>query len=767
MRSSWTGRVAVSLAGIFVVGTGLAGAGGGRSAWEALVARDPGVVDDERVGWEERVALAVLTPEQAVEYRRGTDPGRLVLEDGRTLGEYLEARLARPAAGVYVGLSSPCSLFSGEWWPSEAIREVAVRGRCGVPTEALAAVLELQVETLSLKPARVKVWAWDLPEPAGAALEGEANSLSASLRTTTIVNLCAGEWRDADLRIRSAGEALLEARVVGYFRPLSAADAPAPGVSLYAEGPSNNFFGTGAGTFNTGSYNSFFGGFAGHQNTSGFFNSFFGEKAGYLNTTANLNSFFGYQAGYGNRSGANNSFFGASTGYNTTSSNNSFFGGSAGYFNTTGSGNSFFGAVAGTGNTTGSDNSFFGYRAGTENTTGASNAFFGRDAGWSNTTGNNNAFFGCDAGRSNSTGVDNAFFGRDAGLTNTTGFNNAFFGRAAGLFTTTGSRNAFFGYGAGRSNSTGGRNSFFGDAAGFWSTTGQNNAFFGDSAGLSSTAEHNNSLLGAYSNVAAGVTNTTALGYRAQVSLSNSLVLGSIAGVNGATASVNVGIGTPAPERQLHLKGNNAVFRMDRDTDTAAFMIVRTNAAGSPLKTFVVGTNAAGADNGEFVVNDLGAAVGGPGTRRMTITNEGEIHFTGIVLAPSFVQTSSLRFKTEVATLRNALETVDRLRGVSFVWRDTGKPSVGLIAEEVAEVLPEVVEWEENGLEAAGINYSALAAVLVEAVKAQRERTEAQQAELKSLRTELADLKSELGRLRAAAVESVPRSPREREAAER
>jgi hypothetical protein len=750
MRSSWTGRVAVSLAGIFVVGTGLAGAGGGRSAWEALVARDPGVVDDEWVGWEERVALAVLTPEQAAEYRRGVDPGRLVLEDGRTLGEYLEARLAPPAAGVYVGLSSPCSLFSGEWWPSGAIREVEVRGFCRVPDEALAAVLELRAEAPSPTRTRVKVWARDLPEPAGAALEGDPEGFATSLRTTTIVNLCAGERCDADLRIRSAADALLEARVVGYFRPMTSIDAPAPGVSFYAEGPSNNFFGVGAGTYNTGSYNSFFGGYAGHENTSGFFNSFFGEKAGYSNRTANLNSFFGYQAGYRNFYGANNSFFGASTGYNTTSSNNSFFGGSAGYFNTTGSGNSFFGAVAGTRNTTGSDNSFFGYRAGTENTTGASNAFFGRDAGWSNTTGNNNAFFGCDAGRSNSTGADNAFFGRDAGLTNTTGFNNAFFGRAAGLFTTTGSRNAFFGYGAGRSNSTGGRNSFFGDAAGFWSTTGQNNAFFGDSAGLSNTTEHNNSLLGAYSNVAAGVTNTTALGYRAQVSRSNSLVLGGIAGVNGATASVNVGIGTPAPERQLHLKGNNAVFRMDRDTDTAAFMIVRTNAAGSPLKTFVVGTNAAGADNGEFVVNDLGAAVGGPGTRRMTITNAGETHFTGIVRAPSFVSTSSLRFKTEVATLSNALDTVERLRGVSFVWKETGKPSVGLIAEEVAEVIPEVVEWEENGLEAAGINYSALAALLVEALKAQRAEY---QSELASLRAQVAELGTVKARL--AEIESL------------
>jgi hypothetical protein len=70
----------------------------------------------------------------------------------------------------------------------------------------------------------------------------------------------------------------------------------------------------------------------------------------------------------------------------------------------------------------------------------------------------------------------------------------------------------------------------------------------------------------------------------------------------------------------------------------------------------------------------------------MTITNAGETHFTGTVRAPEFVPTSSLRFKQDVEPLRNAQEVVARLQGVSFVWKETGKASVGLIAEEVAEL---------------------------------------------------------------------------------
>ncbi|MGR8941720.1 MAG: hypothetical protein ACU83P_09050, partial [Gammaproteobacteria bacterium] len=91
--------------------------------------------------------------------------------------------------------------------------------------------------------------------------------------------------------------------------------------------------------------------------------------------------------------------------------------------------------------------------------------------------------------------------------------------------------------------------------------------------------------------------------------------------VEGGTGEI--GLGTATPERQLHLKGANAVFRMDRSTDTAAFMLVRTTAEGAPLKNFVVGANASGSNNGEFIINDLGTGTGGAGLRRMTITNDG------------------------------------------------------------------------------------------------------------------------------------------------
>ena len=95
------------------------------------------------------------------------------------------------------------------------------------------------------------------------------------------------------------------------------------------------------------------------------------------------------------------------------------------------------------------------------------------------------------------------------------------------------------------------------------------------------------------------------------------------------TASVQdaLGVGTEGPVRQMHVIGTNAVFRMDRDRDGPAFMLVETALGnfGSIYKTFVVSTVASGVNNGQFVINDLGTATSGTGTRRLTIANNGLI----------------------------------------------------------------------------------------------------------------------------------------------
>jgi hypothetical protein len=102
------------------------------------------------------------------------------------------------------------------------------------------------------------------------------------------------------------------------------------------------------------------------------------------------------------------------------------------------------------------------------------------------------------------------------------------------------------------------------------------------------------------------------------------------------------------------------------------------------------------------------------------------------------VQTSSIVHKTNVKTYENALETVTRLRGVKFDWKDSKTPSVGLIAEEVEEVVPEVVS--HNGKDSSGVNYSALVGVLVEAVKEQDVKLKEQQKSISALSQKVSEL---------------------------
>ena len=333
-----------------------------------------------------------------------------------------------------------------------------------------------------------------------------------------------------------------------------------------------------------------------------------------------------------------------------------------------------------------------------------------------------------DAGKVNITGSGNTFLGFFAG-SNTTVSLNTFMGYYSGTSNTTGERNTFMGNFSGFDNTTGSYNTFLGGYAGGSNTTGSYNIFIGPSAGYANSVENYNTLIGFSSNIdgtSDSVTNATAIGNKAYVSQSNSLVLGSIKYVNSAAASVNVGIGTSAPVRQLHVVGDQAVFRMDRPVDTAAFMLVRTDGSGNPMKTFVVGTNASASNTGEFVISDLGTEVSGPGSRRMTIANDGSVNFPGAVTGASFTPVSSIVHKTNVKTYENALETVKKLRGVRFDWKDSGKPSVGLIAEEVDKVIPEVVA--HNDKDATGVNYDSLVGVLVEAVKEQEGLIKQQEA---------------------------------------
>jgi hypothetical protein len=533
----------------------------------------------------------------------------------------------------------------------------------------------------------------------------------------------------------------------------------------------------------------------GGEATEGPSNTLFGQGAGSSITSGNWNSLFGLFAGNAVNSGAGNSMFGVNAGLNTTTGNdNSFFGSGAGTANTSGSNNSFFGHNAGLASTVAAGNSFFGYQAGRLTTAGW-NSFFGDSAGFANTTGESNAFFGDSSGKANTTGKWNSFFGSVVGAANTTGEENSFYGGASGEKNTTGTWNSFFGAFAGRNNKEGNYNSFFGQEAGVNNTSGYSNAIFGRRAGSSNTTEDFNTFIGTSTNGVAGITNATALGYRAQVTQSNSLVLGSIYWVNGAVADTKVGIGTTAPERRFQVAETSSAwargvaFEQFSNDRFASVFILRKSRGATPGAHGILQANDAffnftgqGSDGTQFVDGAIirMAVDGTPGftnmpgrmefwttpagsasaQERARITSAGDVGIgtttpgqrldvNGNVRGWSFIATSDARLKEQIAPLEYGLEEVLQLRPVTWKWKSRPEESVqvGLIAQEVEKVLPELVTKGKSEEDMRGLNYTGLLPVLIKALQQQQAALQEQKATIMEQKAAMKELNSRIATL--------------------
>ena len=106
------------------------------------------------------------------------------------------------------------------------------------------------------------------------------------------------------------------------------------------------------------------------------------------------------------------------------------------------------------------------------------------------------------------------------------------------------------------------------------------------------------------------------------------------------------------------------------------------------------------------------------GTWSLKCDNSGNVTATGNVTAYS-----DARLKTNVNTINDALSIVGKLRGVSFDWIESGKRSIGVIAQEVEEVLPELVLTQEvsddanpEKKEIKSVDYGKIVGVLINAI---------------------------------------------------
>ena len=227
----------------------------------------------------------------------------------------------------------------------------------------------------------------------------------------------------------------------------------------------NTFYGTGAGTGNTGSDNTAFGDYSLSNSSSGSNNTASGSSSLFDNTTGSNNTANGYSA----------------LSYNATGSQNTASGSGSLYFNSSGN----FNTAAGYGslyyNTTGYNNTAGGAYSLYQNTTGRENTASGYHSLFSNTTGIKNTANGEFSLNANTAGVLNTASGYQSLTSNTTGHYNAASGAASLAFNTTGSFNTAIGYAAGYKNAIGAYNVFLGRQAGY-NELGSNKLYISNNA---------------------------------------------------------------------------------------------------------------------------------------------------------------------------------------------------------------------------------------------------------------------------------------------
>jgi len=383
-------------------------------------------------------------------------------------------------------------------------------------------------------------------------------------------------------------------------------------------------------------------------------NTAVGNGALNANTTGSNNVVNGYQALYSNTTGGSN----VANGYralfsNTTGSRNTALGATA-LFNTESAGNG--------------NNTAVGFQAGYYNATGINNTALGADALIFNTTASNNAAVGYSALYANTTGTNNVAMGVSALNSNTTGSANTALGRSALVFNTTASSNTAVGYNALYSNTTGDNNTANGYQAFYSNTTGTQNVATGYRALFSNTTANYN----------------TATGYRALFA--------------NTTGSDNVAMGYQAGD-VITTGARNIIFGRLADPSAASGndqVVIGDSLTGKGDETaFIGGTN--GAYNEKNVT--------------------------------TWETTSDQRIKKNIVDNDDGLSVLSQIQVRNFEYRTpdeiTDLPShaavkqdgtqIGVIAQEIQQVLPECVS--ENSTGVLSVNTDPLVWYLINAVK--------------------------------------------------
>jgi hypothetical protein len=182
----------------------------------------------------------------------------------------------------------------------------------------------------------------------------------------------------------------------------------------------------------------------------------------------------------------------------------------------------------------------------------------------------------------------------------------------------------------------------------------------------------------------------------------------------------SVGIQTTAPTANLDVFGGMKISRQDSAFDGGEIIFARASDNVNAWAVDVYGSNA----NTSFRITDVvnaqtrlhigsGGNVGLGSTATSRLHVFGDAIVTGVVTCTDINSTSDLNLKENITTVDNALGLVNDLRGVRFEWKKDHKPSYGVIAQELEQILPELV----TDTDPKTVNYNGIIGVLIEAVK--------------------------------------------------
>ena len=197
------------------------------------------------------------------------------------------------------------------------------------------------------------------------------------------------------------------------------------------------------------------------------------------------------------------------------------------------------------------------------------------------------------------------------------------------------------------------------------------------------------------------------------------------------TAGAGITVGTATGEGSTPVITNTGV------TSNVAGTGISVSGATGAVTITNTGVTSAIAGTGVSVSGATGAITWSIG---QAVATNSAVTFASVAASGDIVAFSSSdrKFKNNIQLIPNALEKVSKLNGVTWEWNDDvndvtkSSPKTGLIAQEVQEVLPEVVSEREDGY--LGLDYSKMVGLLVEAIKEQ-------QTQIHSLTIEIENLK--------------------------